>query len=130
MVLELAAACVRFVAAMAKIQLDFTPETLPILDHYVRESRGAVKERPESLGVTARAVGAYLGEVIRRHHNGQWIEHESSPAVRTARIGSLAQGCLRVNRYRGLETLLGASAVEPMRTQASRRIASKWCGGG
>lgn len=80
-VLELSAACTRFVAAVAKVQLDFTPDTLPILDHYVRESREALNERPESVAVTARAVGAYLGEVVRRHHRCWWRLDDADPSA-------------------------------------------------
>jgi hypothetical protein len=34
---QLSGACVRFVQQALAMPLDFTPETLPILDHYVRE---------------------------------------------------------------------------------------------
>lgn len=80
-VLELAVGCTRFVAAVAKVQLDFGSDTLSILDHYVRESRAPIAERPESLAVTARAIGAYLGEVVRRHHRCWWRLDESDPSA-------------------------------------------------
>ncbi len=80
-VLELAAACVRFVATQLKIEPDFTPETLSLLDHYVATSREAVAERPESLPLTAHAVGAYIGEVAKRHHPCWWRIDNSDPGA-------------------------------------------------
>lgn len=77
LVTELAANCVRFVLAKLKIELDFTRETLSLLDHYVADARDEVKTRPELLALTAHAVGAYLGEVVRRQHACWWrIDHD------------------------------------------------------
>jgi len=82
-VLELAAACVRFVMGKYEIEPDFTSETLALVDHYVAEARGDVKERPEALALTAHAVGAYLGEVVRRTHACWWrIDHADPGAWR------------------------------------------------
>lgn len=72
---ELIAACQRFVATRYKVALDGTPETLSLLDQYVRDAREAVKERPESVDLVGPAVGAYLGEVIRQslsRAGGEW----------------------------------------------------------
>ncbi|MBM4375198.1 MAG: hypothetical protein FJ095_08945 [Deltaproteobacteria bacterium] len=80
-VLELAEACVRFVTTMMStlsgkpspnLAPDYTPETLSLVDHYVVESRRALYDRPEALPLTAHAVGAYLGEVVRRQHRAWW----------------------------------------------------------
>jgi hypothetical protein len=71
-VLELAAACVRFVAASVELEPDFTPETMPLVDHYLREARVAVRQRPETLSLIANAIGVYLGEVVRRTHPCWW----------------------------------------------------------
>ncbi len=71
-VAELCAACMRFVASKYKVALDGTPETLSLLDQYVREAREAAKERPESVELVAPAVGAYLGEVMRQTFRGEW----------------------------------------------------------
>src|SRR5690242_15308381 len=46
---ELCAAAIRFVASKYKVSLDGTPETLSLLDQYVRDARTAVQERPESI---------------------------------------------------------------------------------
>jgi hypothetical protein len=72
-VMELCAACVRYVASRYKTPLDFTSDTLSLLDAYVRDSRVGLKERPESLRLLETTVGAYLGEVIRRAFGGAWF---------------------------------------------------------
>jgi hypothetical protein len=71
-VAELCAACMRFVASKYKVALDGTPETLSLLDQYVRDAREAARERPESIELVAPAVGAYLGEVMRQVFRGEW----------------------------------------------------------
>jgi hypothetical protein len=63
-VLDLADSCVRFVKRALSIELDYTPETLPILDHYLREAQGV--DREEIVSLVAPAAGAYFGEVVRR----------------------------------------------------------------
>ncbi|HVH43963.1 MAG TPA: DUF6278 family protein [Labilithrix sp.] len=72
-VAELCAACMRFVASKYKVSLDGTPETLSLLDQYVREAREAARERPESIELVAPAIGAYLGEVMRQMFRGEWF---------------------------------------------------------
>lgn len=72
-VAELCAACMRFVATKYKVPLDGTPETLSLVDQYVRDAREAVRERPESLDIVAPAVGAYLGEVMRQMFRAEWF---------------------------------------------------------
>jgi hypothetical protein len=67
-VTDLAESCVRFVHEALGLTLDFTAETLPVLDHYLREhARGAKDEVMELLAVPA---GAYFGEVVRRRLEG------------------------------------------------------------
>jgi hypothetical protein len=69
---ELSASCEQHVRDAVGLELDGTIETLPILDHYVRLSRPAVKERPELLPLLARTVGAYFGQVVADHFGGFW----------------------------------------------------------
>jgi hypothetical protein len=71
-VVELCQSLSDFVEASLGIRPDFTPETLPLVDHYVAEARGNLEARPEILDLTAQAVGAYFGEVVRRHLAGFW----------------------------------------------------------
>jgi hypothetical protein len=72
-VAELAAACVRFVGTRYGAALDFAPETLSFVDHWLREARADVAERPEATELVQAAAGAYLGEVIRRAFGGFWL---------------------------------------------------------
>jgi hypothetical protein len=77
---DLAQACVRFVHDALGLTLDFTPETLPILDHYLRErAKGATEAVVDLL---APAAGAYFGEVVRRHMPGsRWYAPEGEYAA-------------------------------------------------
>jgi hypothetical protein len=78
-VAELCAACMRFVASKYKVPLDGTPETLSLLDQYVRDAREAIQERPNTVDLVGPAVGAYLGEVMRQTFGAEWWaegEHE------------------------------------------------------
>jgi len=80
-VLELAAACVRFVATACTVEPDFTSSTLSLVDHYVAQARASVAERPETRGLIAHAVGAYLGEVVRRTHACWWRLDSDDPGA-------------------------------------------------
>jgi hypothetical protein len=71
-VAELAASCVRFAAAKYGVPLDFTPDTLSIVDQYIRDARADVLANPQSLDLLEATIGAYVGEVIRRAHHGLW----------------------------------------------------------
>jgi hypothetical protein len=74
-VAELAASCVRFVLAKTKVPLDFTPDTLSVVDHYVKEARADLRARPEGQSLVEASVGAYFGEVVRRRFASSW-RHE------------------------------------------------------
>lgn len=63
---DLALGCVRFVKDALSLELDFTPETLPILDHYARTGAGAGEAQAEVRDLLTPALGAYFGEVVRR----------------------------------------------------------------
>lgn len=65
-------ACLEYVRRALKVDLDFTPETLPLLDHYATLSRETIRERPELAPLIARAAGAYFGEVVRGRLGGFW----------------------------------------------------------
>lgn len=62
---DLAAACVRYVQRALGIELDYSPDTLPLLDHYLRSAQGVSQE--DILNLVGPAAGAYFGEVVRRH---------------------------------------------------------------
>jgi hypothetical protein len=69
---ELSVSCEQHVRDAVGMALDGSIETLPVLDHYVRLSSKAIKERPELLPLLARTVGAYFGQVISDHFGGFW----------------------------------------------------------
>lgn len=71
-VFELAEAARRYVLGAVGVELDYTAETLPILDEYVRVVKQSIADRPETEPVVTAAIGAYFGEVIRRHIDGFW----------------------------------------------------------
>lgn len=70
--LELAASCVRFVQTKFGIELDFTHETLPLLDHYAAEARNELQRRPEATTLLVEAMGAYFGQVLALEFGGLW----------------------------------------------------------
>jgi hypothetical protein len=76
---ELAEACVRYVERAVGVKLDYEPETLSVLDHYLETARRDAKQKPEALVVVAHAAGAYLGEVIRRRHASWWRVEGDDP---------------------------------------------------
>jgi len=80
-VVELAESCVRFVQAATGVTLDFSPETLPVLDHYVALHRDDLLRRPETIGLVARAAGTYFGEVVRRQIRSFWNATSDDPAL-------------------------------------------------
>lgn len=77
---ELAEGCRTFVKAALGVELDYEPETLSVLDHYVEQAREAALARPDTLHLLAHAVGAYFGEVVRRKYASWWQMDGSDPA--------------------------------------------------
>jgi hypothetical protein len=71
-IVELAEAAREYVVRALGVELDYRPETLPLLDHYVRQARDKVRERPELAELMTRSVGAYFGEVVRRTMPSFW----------------------------------------------------------
>ena len=69
---DLARSCRNYVRKAVGVELDFTRDTLPLLDHYVATVRPEVQEREELRRLVAHAVGAYFGEVVRRTIGGFW----------------------------------------------------------
>jgi hypothetical protein len=76
---QLAETCREYVRRAVGTDLDDTPETLPILDHYIAVSRDSVGERPQLLALVARAVGAYFGELVRQQMDGFWYLGSPDP---------------------------------------------------
>jgi hypothetical protein len=68
-VFDLAERAVEYVRKAMGQVLDYTPETLPLLDHYLR---GIPADRAEIVDLAARTAGAYFGEVARKSLGGAW----------------------------------------------------------
>jgi hypothetical protein len=77
-IVDLAASCADYVRGAVGVELDFTADTLPLLDHYVAGVRETLAGRDEIGGLVARVVGAYFGEVLRRTFGGFWRAPSSS----------------------------------------------------
>lgn len=69
---ELAEACEQYVVRALGFQLDYSTETLPVLDQYLLEVRASVEQRPDLMPLLSQAVGAYFGEVMCRTMGGFW----------------------------------------------------------
>lgn len=65
---DLALAAFRMVKEKLGFELDFTPETLPVLDHYLELVRQENESGPDEalVSIAAPCIGAYFGEVARR----------------------------------------------------------------
>jgi hypothetical protein len=72
-IVELCAQCVQYVRRAVGVILDFTPETLPVVDHYLALVRTSTQERLALLTLVANSIGAYFGEVVRQRINGFWL---------------------------------------------------------
>jgi len=72
-----------FAADWPGYDLDFAPGSLARLDDLAAEEFGHLRGGEEATGElvgAATAFGAYLGEVLRRHHGGRWADRDG-PAV-------------------------------------------------
>lgn len=69
---ELATACTRYVKQALSLELDYSPDTLPILDYYLDDCRKLLSENKSGpkiediLTLVIPAAGAYFGEVIHQ----------------------------------------------------------------
>ena len=68
--LELAASAFRMVKQSVKIDLDFTADTLPLLDHHLAMARAEARQSDDLRQLIATSAGGYFGEVVRRHIPG------------------------------------------------------------
>ena len=61
---DLSSTCIASVKATLQIELDYSPEMLPLLDHYAKTVLDSPEE--EIMQLTAPLCGAYFGETLRR----------------------------------------------------------------
>ena len=100
-VAELAAACVGYVRHGTGMELDFTVETLPVLDHYIRQTRGDAIAKPEVVEMIGSGIGGggrplSRGRVGRERggpHGGGRVARRSPRGVGVA--GGAGPDCLR-----------------------------------
>ncbi len=76
---ELILTCLDYVKRALGVALDFTPETLPLLDHYASIARTEIQANPALAAIIAPAVGAYFGEVLRGRFDGFWRVPSQNP---------------------------------------------------
>jgi hypothetical protein len=76
---DYARTCVQQVAAAVGVLLDYQPETLPLLDHYLRQARPSVQSRPQTLPLLIATAGAYLGELLRQRYPCRWRLDSDDP---------------------------------------------------
>jgi hypothetical protein len=60
------------------VEPDLTPETLPLLDQYLRGVPDDATEEVRALAIAA--VGCYFGEVARRTLSGRWVLCDDGPS--------------------------------------------------
>ena len=77
-VTELALACMEYVRRSIDAPLDWTPETLPLVDAWIKQARGETRE--EIVQLIAPAIAAYFGEVVRRAFGARWHAPEGAYA--------------------------------------------------
>lgn len=73
---ELIFGCVQFVYSATGIALDLTPETLPLLDHYLLSARD---DRSPIVELVAQSAAAYFGEVVRGLYPARWHAPKNEP---------------------------------------------------
>lgn len=135
-VLDLAEACVRFVERAVGVKLDFTVETLPLLDHYVAGARDVLsgRARPtegEPVDLVAQAAGAYLGEVMRRRYPCWWrvgsegVDHrlEFHRLYLVVQPVTLIHEALALDAEKGVHELGGFDMDEDDKEAAMARLA-------
>ena len=84
---ELSDACIRYVERSLGVKLDYSAETLPLLDHYLADAQKTLVTQNENDPKAARATlmllvhtaGAYFGEVVRRRYPSWWRTEGDDP---------------------------------------------------
>jgi hypothetical protein len=68
----------RMVHEVIGVEPDLTPDTLPLVDQYLRQVPPELAHETRALVVSA--VGCYFGEVVRRTLNGRWVLAAAEPS--------------------------------------------------
>lgn len=82
-VADLATACVRAVHRSLGVELDYDPDSIPLLDHYLTllPERPRAPTREPVRGLVAAMTGAYFGEVVRRLFPARWTLEPGAEAI-------------------------------------------------
>lgn len=78
---SIAAECVTLVAEEFGHRLDWSLDSLAVLDGVCEQLLADGQRSGQRLDLWWRLIGAYTGEVVIRAYDGQWIRHESSPGT-------------------------------------------------
>lgn len=74
---SLAQAAAKDVGSMLKIELDFTPASLAVVDKALQRVKALIEMAPEHArqmtSASADKYGAYLGEVLLKETSGKWV---------------------------------------------------------
>lgn len=87
-VLEFGDQAVEYVRRSLGVALAYDSETLPVLDHYLRQvglrpdsTRGPAQPELLAADLVGATAGAYFGEVVRRRLGGSWHLPSSDPGT-------------------------------------------------
>jgi hypothetical protein len=69
---EYADQVVEYVRRALGLTLEYDSDTLPLLDHYLRQLSDLGSEQPATVALVVTTAGAYFGEVVRRRLGGRW----------------------------------------------------------
>ena len=75
-VTELAAQTVQYIHAALGVELDYTGDTLPLVDHHLRN---VPVDQAATIALIVSTAGAYFGEVVRRQLGGEWELDDDEP---------------------------------------------------
>jgi hypothetical protein len=84
-VAEFASALLEFVRRTVGMTLDYSEETLPVVDHYLDQAK-ATTLAAEVKDLLAPAAGCYFGEVLRRKYGAHWLIDDAADPL-TWRLG-------------------------------------------
>ncbi len=78
---------VEYVQRSLGVELEYNSETLPVLDHNVRQ---VPDDQPGARELVIATAGAYYGEVVRRHIGGSWLVRGEPDGWRLVLPGGLS----------------------------------------
>ncbi|MCS6900683.1 MAG: hypothetical protein RMJ98_08660 [Myxococcales bacterium] len=106
---DLAASCVEYVQRSLGVELDYTSDTLPLLDHYLLQAARQAQQRPEALELIAQVAAAYFGETLSRRFDCWWSLPDCSVTTGLLRF---RQVYLEISPYALVVAALGLPVPE------------------